>query len=106
MEQARIADLPQLPLREDQAAIGAVGRGIDRLGQPHGEVGHPARMAAGHGIPGLDGRHRGRHEALEQLLDLLAQLGVLHGHGRLPRQALGQVLVSGGEAAYAFRILI
>ncbi len=90
VEQAGIAQFPELAIREPQVAEGATGRGVDGFGKAHREGRHPARMARGHGVPLLDGRDRGVHEPLEEPLDVLPEPGVLDGHPRLPRQTLGQ----------------
>ncbi len=93
VQQAGVADLPQLPLREEGLAVGSVGCAVDSLRESHRQVRHPARMARGHGITAFNGGHGSVDEAFDEQLDLLPQRRVLHRDARLAREALRQVLM-------------
>ena len=91
MEQPGIADLTNLLAREHHVAIRAVIDAIDHVREAHGHVGDAAGMSEGRRVALFDRVHRGLHESLEQLLDLLVQPAVLDCNRCLPGERRHQL---------------
>ena len=86
VEERCVAQLGHLVAGEAQPPVRLRGFLLDGPRQCRRVVRHTQRVARGGGVALLDRQHRGAHEALEEVLDLLHEPGVLDGNRRLGRQ--------------------
>ena len=100
VQEAGVAQLAQLLRGEAHVAEAAAVGAIDRLGQPHREVGHAERVAEGGGVARLDRGDGGLHEAVEELADAVVEAPVGQRHRGLRGQRAGQPHVAVAVGAH------